>query len=299
MPNKRKVGTYWGPIIGVEPVSNELLRFLTPNAGSFVVADTMTKLRPPGPTPSRPYQKFLRWTQVGRERCAVTCESRAADAVPFDPEADAYYLIRRQDSGLLATPGGFIDAADQAEADGSAEETARVAAARELWEETGGSALQMVSLFPPVLESIGASSGQTSREVVTVAYPFGARMAMNHLRPADDAQQAPGEAGLLPGWYRFENIEAVIPQLHFAHHATILLRLATVRFGGGSTRATRLTANVQAKLTQLRTKLLNLMAIDYRELAQRGRAILLRDSSFAENAAKLDFAARIALGKDS
>lgn len=218
----RNYQEYWGPIGAVIDRGPLLIGVLCPGVGEIVCQRRLTKLTPPGPAVGSQWIKYFAFVQSRGQLRALQVESRAVDAIPFDQEQKAYYLIRRKDSGLLATAGGFIDPQDGI---GTLplKDILRTAAARELREETGATGTFLRPLGGSIREEIASGSNQVAREHITRTWAFAALMPMQALTPADDAQQAPGSEGLLPGWYRVS--DGIPTNLHFAHHAVILRRL--------------------------------------------------------------------------
>lgn len=219
---------FWGAIGSVSSNGSDRLALELPGIGFVMCLKRLTKLRPPGPRPDQRFIKYVGFEIHKGNRRAMQVESRAVDAIPYDLSADAFYLIRRSDSGLLALPGGFIDPEDGINTL-PLKETLLNAAFRELTEETGAAGFELKPLGPSVREQILPGRPQVKREHITRTWPFAALMTMQALHPADDAQQAPGSPGLLPGWYR--STDDIESHLHFAHHATILRRL---RFEAGN-----------------------------------------------------------------
>lgn len=214
---------FWGYIVAVEAVSAWMLRIHVEGGSSFLCQRRLTPMTPPGPQNGSKWSKAMEWYWRDGIACVTHLENRAADAVPVDLKAKTYYLIKRNDSGLLAVPGGFIDVEDGINRRKPIVEIAAAAAARELMEETGSTAERFLPLGPSMRERLDPSSGQKPREFVTRTWPFAAVMSMKPLAAGDDAAQAPGEPGLPPGWYR---LASPIPSgFHFSHHIEILKRL--------------------------------------------------------------------------
>lgn len=219
---------YWGEINGIFSNRNSILVFTTPNEGNFVCQSRLTLHRPPGPVGAATWIKHFYYYMKGKEKRVIQSESLAVDCVPIDFAEKAYFLIKRRDSGLLALPGGFIDPSDGITAKLSIERITAAAAIRELREETGANPSRVIPLGGPLREVINPASGQKPREYVTRTWPFAAMMKMMPLTPADDAQQAPGSAGLLPGWYRIS--DGIPAGFHFSHHIAILDRIFNKTF---------------------------------------------------------------------
>lgn len=213
---------FWGAIGEVKDHGEHAITIQGPQGLEVVTQRRLTKLTPPGPPAGSRFIKYIAFYEKKAQLRAMQVESRAVDCVPYDPIAKAFYLIKRKDSGLLALPGGFIDPED-GNPNTDIVGMLKTAALRELQEETGAVPDSVVMLGHSVREVIAPGTQQVTREWITRTWPFAALMPMTDLKPADDAQQAPGTPGLLPGWYASSN--GVPDGLHFAHHATILTRL--------------------------------------------------------------------------
>lgn len=268
--------TFWNAIGPVTDAGPYLIHIET-TPGEFIACQRrLTMLAPPGPAPGSKWIKFILFEMKGGELRALQVESRAVDAVPVDPLAGAFYMIRRSDSGLLALPGGFIDPEDGIDFVHTLRQVTEAAAARELLEETGLVADRLEPLGDSVREEIAPGSGQKKREYITRTWPFAAVTTMAPLAPADDAQQAPGSPGLLPGWYRIA--DGVPAGLHFAHHAKILSRLFSAVASNFGRRRRRSPAAFKgrdlAKIRQLAKLMRSVITRDYIRVAQGKEPIL-------------------------
>lgn len=298
MPTRVVSREYWGPISGVGVREDGLLSFQTASGIPILVQSIMTKLRPPGPSPAHPYMKYLRWNTVKSNRVALSCESRAADGVPFDAGIGACYLVLRKDSGRLALPGGFIDVADGIGTDLTLSQITLNAARRELAEEAGGTSNHWISLGGQVQEFILPSVAINTREVITVSYPWAAAMPMQSLHPADDAAQAPGQPPLLPGWYGLEDLSKITPLLHFGHHAVILERLQSLWLTGAAWTPQVLSYSRTKWLKAQRAYYWGQVLGDYKLIIAGGEPVLSTSMGNPYSPAQYDFWQRYVLQQD-